>query len=251
MSLRAESVGDAVVLTIDRPDRRNAIDRSLARHLGEAIRLAASDPSVRGIVLTGAGSDVFVAGGDIREIDQLARAGSTGAEVLGMFQDLAVIEQSEVPVIAAVQGDVFGGGCELLLLCDFVFVEEHATLSFRHAKMGLSPAWGGLTRLVERVGPLEATRLMLTADRIDAAEALRIGLVNEVVPRGGARARAVTLVNRIADNPRTTVAALKRAIFQVREARRGGSVDLEREVFSLRWGGADHRKAMDEFLSRK
>jgi enoyl-CoA hydratase len=146
---------------------------------------------------------------------------------------------------------VFGGGCELLLLCDFVYIEEHAELAFRHAKMGLSPAWGGMTRLVERVGPLEATRLLLTAERIDAAEALRIGLVNEVVPKGGARSRAIAQVNRIADNPRTTIAALKRAIRGVREARRGTGLDLEREAFSERWGGPDHRKAMDEFLSRK
>lgn len=251
MSLRAESVGDAVILTIDRPDRRNAIDRSLARLLGEAIRIAAGDPSVRGIVVTGSGEDTFIAGGDIRELDQLARSGSSGAEILDMFEDLRVIEQGDVPVIAAAQGDIFGGGCELLLLCDFVIVEEHATLAFRHAKMGLSPAWGGLTRLMERVGPLEATRLMLTADRIDAAEAHRIGLVNEVVPRGGARARAIALVNRIADNPRTTVSALKQALHRVREVRRGESVGVEREVFSQRWGGPDHRKAMDDFLSRK
>lgn len=251
MSLRAESVGDAVILTIDRPDRRNAIDRSLARLLGEAIRIAASDPSVRGIVVTGSGEDTFIAGGDIREIDQLARSGSSGAEILDMFEDLRLIEQGDVPVIAAAQGDIFGGGCELILLCDFVIVEEHATLSFRHAKMGLSPAWGGLTRLVERVGPLEATRLLLTADRIDAAEAHRIGLVNEVVPKGGARARAIALVNRIADNPRTTVSALKQALHRVREVRRGESFEVEREVFSQRWGGPDHRKALDEFLSRK
>lgn len=251
MSLRAESVGDAVVLTIDRPDRSNAIDRALARRIGEAIRLAAADPSVRGVVITGAGEKTFVAGGDIREIDQLARGGSSGAEILEILQDLDVIEQGEVPVIAAVQGDVFGGGCELILLCDFVIVEEHASLAFRHAKMGLSPAWGGLTRLVERVGPLEASRLMLTAERVDAAEALRVGLVNAVVPRGAARARAISLVNRIADNPRTTVAALKRALHGVREARRGASLDVEREAFSERWGGPDHRKALDDFLSRK
>jgi enoyl-CoA hydratase len=251
MSLRAESIGDAVVLTIERPDRRNAIDRALARLLGEALRIAASDPSVRGIVLTGAGDQVFIAGGDLREIEQLAREGSSANEILDMLQHLAIIEQSDVPVIAAVQGDVIGGGCEILLLCDFVIMEEHATLQFRHAKMGLSPAWGGLTRLVERVGPLEATRLLITADRIDAAEALRIGLVNEVVPKGAARSRAIALVNRIADNPRTTLAALKHAILRVREARRGAGLDREREVFSERWGGPDHRNAVDEFMSRK
>lgn len=251
MSLRAESVGDAVVLTIDRPKSRNAIDRALARLLGEAIRFATADPSVRGIVITGSGNDVFISGGDLREIEQLARDGVASGEVLGMSSDLSICEESDVPVIAAVQGSVFGGGCEILMLCDFVFMEEHAELAFRHAKMGLTPAWGGLTRLVERVGPLEATRLLLTAEKIDAAEALRIGLVNEVVPRGGSKSRAIAQVNRIADNPRTTVAALKRAMVRVREARRGAAFDLEREAFSERWAGPDHRRALDAFLSRK
>jgi enoyl-CoA hydratase/carnithine racemase len=154
-------------------------------------------------------------------------------------------------VIAAVQGDVYGGGCELLLLCDLVIVESHAEIAFRHAKMGLSPAWGGLTRLVERVGPIEAARLLFTAEKIDAAEARRIGMVNEVVPKGEARSRALAKVGRIADNPRATVAALKRALYEVREARRGAAVERERLAFSERWGAADHRDAMNAFLTRR
>src|SRR4029079_6441803 len=120
---------------------------------------------------------------------------------LGMFDDLVACERCSLPVAAAVQGDVFGGGCELLLLCDFVIMEEQAELAFRHAKMGLSPAWGGMTRLVERVGPLEAARLLFSGENSTAAEALRIGLVNEVVSRGAARDRAIAKIARIADNP--------------------------------------------------
>jgi enoyl-CoA hydratase len=251
VSLQVEAVGDAVVLTIDRPERKNAIDTALARRLGEAVRLAAADPRVRGVVITAAGSQVFVAGGDIREIHALASGGSTGQEVLAMSDDLAAFEQSEVPIIAAVQGEVLGGGCEMLLLCDFVILEQHAGLSFRHAKMGLSPAWGGLTRLCERVGPLSAARLLLSAERVDAAEALRIGLVSEVVPTGAARSRAIAQVNRIADNPRTTVAALKRSLLKVREALRAAAVDVERRAFCEQWNGPEHRRAMDAFLAKK
>jgi enoyl-CoA hydratase/carnithine racemase len=130
-------------------------------------------------------------------------------------------------------------------------MEGHAQLAFRHAKMGLSPAWGGMTRLVERVGPLEAARLLFTGEKIDAADAMRIGLVNEVVPRGGARDRALARIARIADNPRTTVAAMKRTLREVREARRGGAIERERAVFSERWGAPDHQRAMDAFLAKK
>jgi enoyl-CoA hydratase/carnithine racemase len=251
MSLRVEAVGDAVVLTIDRPERKNAIDIALARRLGDAIRLAAADPSVRGIVISATGHDVFVAGGDIRELDALARDGARGQEILAMFDDFAMLEQSEVPVIAAVQGDVFGGGCEMLLLCDFVVLEQHASLAFRHVRMGLSPAWGGMTRLLERVGPLAASRLLLTAEKIDAAEALRMGLVSEVVPTGTARTRAIAQVNRIADIPRTTLAAMKRTMLKVRESLRGAAFELEQEAFTERWNGPEHRHAMETFLSKK
>lgn len=251
MSLRVETVGNAAVLTIERPATKNALDRDLARRIGAAVVAAGADPSVRGVVLTAGGDGVFVSGGDLKEFGELVQAGSGGPEVLGMLADLAVLEDGDLPVVAAVQGDVLGGGCELLLLCDLVVAEEHATMAFRHAKMGLSPAWGGVTRLLERVGFLEASRLLFTADRIGVAEAHRMGLVSEVVGRGEARARAMALVHRIADNPRTTVAALKRALREVRQARRGSSIEREREVFAQLWGGPDHRRAMDAFGARR
>jgi enoyl-CoA hydratase len=247
-ALRVESVSDASsvrVLTLDRPATHNAIDAELARALVDAIRLASEDPSVRGIVLTGAGERTFSSGGDLNMLIALTQQGADESRaLLAIGDDLAICERADVPVIAAVQGDVYGGGCELLLLCDLVIVESHASLAFRHAKMGLSPAWGGLTRLVERVGPIEAGRLLYTAEKIDAAEAVRIGLVNEVVPKGTSRARAIARVARVADNPRATVAALKRALHEVREARRGAAIERERSTFVERWGAADHKDAM-------
>jgi enoyl-CoA hydratase/carnithine racemase len=251
VTLRVEAVGDASVLTIDRQEKHNAIDAATARAIADAVRLAGDDPRVRGVVITGAGDRTFTSGGDLDVLVDLVRRGATGSAVLEIGEALAACERAEVPVIAAVQGDVYGGGCELLLLCDLVIVESHAEIAFRHAKMGLSPAWGGLTRLVERVGPIEAARLLFTAEKIDAAEARRVGLVNEVVPKGEARARAVARIARIAENPRATVAALKRALREVREARRGAAVDLERAAFSERWGAADHRDAMGAFLARR
>jgi enoyl-CoA hydratase len=249
--LVVESVGDAVVLTVDRQDKHNAIDHALARGIADTVRQVAHDPSVRGVVITGAGDRTFTSGGDLNMLAQLVQSEERGDAVLALGDELSILERADLPVIAAVQGDVYGGGCELLLLCDLVIMESHAQLAFRHAKMGLSPAWGGLTRLVERAGPTEAARLLFTAEKIDAAEALRIGLVNEVVPKGSARARAIARVSRIADNPRTTVAALKRALREVREARRGGAMERERTIFSERWGAADHQNAMNAFIAKK
>jgi enoyl-CoA hydratase len=250
MSLRVESIGDAVVITIEQPATHNAIDRVIAKSIADAVRLASQDPKVRGIVVTGSGP-TFLSGADLNMLAELTQSAGGSAEVLRIFDDLVACERCDLPVAAAVQGHVFGGGCEFLLLCDFVLVEEHAQFAFRHAKMGLSPAWGGMTRLVERVGPLEATRLLLTGEKIDAAEALRIGFINEVVPRGTSRDRALARVARIADNPRTTVATMKRTLREVREAHRGAALEREREVFEERWGAPDHQRAMDAFVSKK
>ena len=251
MSLRVERAGSAVVLTIDRPGTRHAIDADLARKLAEAATSAAADPTARAIVLTASGDEAFVSGGDLNEIAKHVREQGGPGPVLDMYEPLLVLEAGDLPVIAAVQGDVYGGGCELILLCDMVLMESHASLAFRHARMGLSPAWGGMTRLLERVGPVEASRLLFTADKIDATEAQRIGLVGDVVPKGQALMRALERAELIAKASRTVIAAQKRALRAVRQARRGNSIDIERAVFAELWAGPAHQAAIDSFFKRR
>lgn len=250
MSLRIEDIGAARIVTIDRPQAKNALDRATARELGGALETAAREASVRGIVLTAAGHDAFVSGGDLKEFQELAREPGGAAEVLGMFEPLAACERVDVPVIAAVQGHAFGGGCELVLLADLVVIEQHAQLSFRQAKMGLSPAWGGAARLMERAGPIEAARLLLTGATVSADEAARLGLANEVAPTGAGRARAVALVEAIAGHPRAAIAELKQALRAMRQARREAAQAAERAAFSALWGAPAHLAAMDAFLRR-
>jgi enoyl-CoA hydratase/carnithine racemase len=251
VSLRIERSDNTVVLTIDRPNTRNAIDAALARRLAEAASAAAADPEARAIVLTATGEESFVSGGDLNEIAQHVRDHGGPQPVLDMYEPLLVLESGDLPVIAAVQGDVYGGGCELILLCDMVLMESHASLAFRHARMGLSPAWGGMTRLIERVGPIETSRLLFTAEKIDATEAHRIGLVGDVVPKGQALTRALERAATIAKNARSVIAAQKRALRAVRQARRGSSIDLERAVFAELWAGPAHRAAIDGFFRRR
>ena len=251
MSLRIERSDATVVLTIDRPATRNALDADLARRLAEAAREAAADASARAIVLAASGEESFVSGGDLNEIAKHVREGGGPGPVLDMYEPLLVLESGDLPVIAAVQGDVYGGGCELILLCDMVLMESHTSLAFRHARMGLSPAWGGITRLIERVGPQEAARLLFTAEKIDATEAQRIGLVGDVVPKGQALTRALERAALIAKNSRAVIAAQKRAVLAVRRAHRGNAIDLERAVFAELWAGPAHQAAIDGFFRRR
>jgi len=245
MSLNACTVDEARVLTIDRPKAKNAINRALAARIAEELDQASADSRVRGVVLTASG-DTFISGGDLKEFSELS-----AADVLGVEGPLSAFRRCEVPVIAAVQGHAIGGGCELLLLCDLVLIEEQATLAFRHARMGLTPAWGGVSELIARCGPVHAADLLLSARTIDAATAMRLGIANQVVPRDTSKHAALELVRTISASPRGSAAALKRVLVDVRAAMHAAAGPIEREAFTARWQGPDHQAAMRSFAKRR
>ena len=235
--------GPVAFVTLKRATKRNALAKRTVREITAALEEASFDQKVRGVVLAAEG-DVFMAGGDLGEFETILDDPRGAAHVIEMGRALACIEACDVPVIAAVSGDVFGGGCEVVLLCDVVLAERHAGLSFRHVPMGLTTAWGGAARLLERVGPLHATRLVLTGDRIGAEEAERIGLVTRVVDAGRGAAEAELFVERVARHDRAVVAANKRALRDARARRREGLAEIEGAAFSALWGGPAHRAAM-------
>jgi enoyl-CoA hydratase/carnithine racemase len=214
------------------------------------VERAGADPTVRGIVLTAAG-DVFASGGDLDEFAGMMDAPDAAERVLEMGERLRVLERVDVPVVAAVAGDVFGGGCELLLLCDVIVAEPHARFGFRHAAMGLSPAWGGGSRLVERVGRGMAARLLYAAETVDAERAAQIGFVTELAPRGGALARATQYVERVAKNDRAAVAAHKRLLVELCRVTRSDAEAREAATFRELWAGPPHRAAMERFAERR
>ena len=243
MTVRSDQRGHARLLTVARPEKKNALDLATVEALAKAIDEASRDDSVRGVVLLGEG-DVFLSGGDLGEIARALEETDGAERVLSMGRLLGAIERASVPVVAAVTGDVFGGGCELVLLCDFVIVEASAGFSFRHARMGLSPAWGGAVRLLERVGPQQAARLLFTADRIPATEAVNLGLAGTAVPDGSAAAHALDFVERVARAERAVVAEQKLLLSRLRTEARGDAATLEAATFRALWGQPAHRAAM-------
>lgn len=249
--LRVETRGAARVITIDRPERRNAIDRELAARLGVAIEQASDDPAVRGVVLSSVGPHTFLSGGDLRDFAGLVGAADGARQVRQMASGLAAIDRADVPVVAAVDGDVYGGGCELLLLCDQVILEEHATLSFRHVSMGLVPAWGGVSRLILRAGLERASAWLLQGHPIPAAAAREGGLASEVVPRGAALARALQIVEGLAPLSREAVAQMKRAVRATTSALVAAALPVEAKAFDAAWGSGAHRAALDVLAQRK
>ena len=207
-SLRAEREDHVLVLTIDRPQARNAANADLATRMADALDDAEQDREIRCVVITGAGDAAFCAGADLKGIGRGEFPLAAGREHYGF----AGITQhpTSVPLIAAVNGLALGGGAEVVLACDLAVAAESATFGLPEVKRGLIAAAGGVFRLPEQLPRKVAMRMMLTGEPIDAAEALRWGLVNEVVPAGQALDAALRLASAVAANAPLAVQASKR-----------------------------------------
>lgn len=179
--LTAQDADGIVVATINRPDKLNALNDAVITDLAALAAWAASDASVRALVLTGAGEKAFVAGADIAEIARTDEAAGTHLSAKG-HAAFRALETLGKPVIAAINGFALGGGCELAMACHVRYAAPNARFGQPEVKLGLIPGYGGTVRLPRLVGRGRALELLLSGAMIDAAEAHRIGLVNKVVP---------------------------------------------------------------------
>jgi len=179
---RLERRGGIALVTLDRPERMNALSRALVARLGELGREIAGQADVRLVIITGAGDKAFCAGADLKE-----RAGMTEDEVRALLlayeSELGWLETIAVPTIAAINGAALGGGLELALLCDLRVAAPHAVLGLPETSLGVIPGAGGTQRLPRLLGEARAKELILRALRLSASEALILGLVNQVMPK--------------------------------------------------------------------
>jgi enoyl-CoA hydratase/carnithine racemase len=251
--LRVTREGVCEVWTVDRPHAANAIDRAtvdaLAHALSELERSLADGTGPRGLVVASAPRapglrPVFLSGADLGELETLAAAEEARAFSARMTALLRQLEALPLLVVAAIAGDVYGGGCELITACDLRVAERGLQLAFRQARMGLSTGWGGTTRLVHLVGMGAAKRLMLTGLPCEADEALRIGLVDELVDVGRALERAKAIVAATAQGGREAVARLKRGIHEAVRLDRDASYAGELDRFVEAWSSEEHRTAL-------
>jgi enoyl-CoA hydratase len=208
MAVHVERHGNAVVVTIDRPERRNALDGETIGLIGAAFSAAEVDDDTQVVVLTGAGEQAFCAGMDLKEFAGPRPATRMAGPGLEVFTTRCYPK----PVLAAVNGSAVGGGFELLMACDIAIAAEHATFAVPEVRRGLVGA-GCSTRLAARVPPGAAFELALTGDPISAARAQALGLVNEVVPTGDALPRALEVAQRIARNAPLAIRVTKQLIW--------------------------------------
>ncbi len=238
------------VVTIRREEALNALNRMVVEELGRALQSLGTDANVKAIVLTGAGDKAFVAGADIAEMANLGPAEARAFAELGHGVGDAIAKMAK-PVIAAVNGFALGGGCELALACDFIYASDRAKFGQPEVNLGLIPGFGGTQRLLRRVGPARAAELVYSADIIGADEALRIGLVNAVVPGAELMTRAKAQANKIASKAPLAIAAGKRALRQAEELSLRAGNELERELFAALFATADQKEGTRAFIEKR
>jgi enoyl-CoA hydratase len=251
-TLLLETEANVAVLTMNRPKVLNALNGAMLRDLDEAVQALANDAAVRVIVLRGAGGKAFAAGADISE---LADADAVAGEQLagGTQRIFRRLERLGKPVIACIDGYALGGGCELAMACTLRLANDAAKLGQPEIKLGLIPGYGGSQRLPRLVGRGAALKMLLTGAIVDAAEAFRIGLVDEVV-RGDSEAlmaRARELANAIAQMPPLAVAATVEAVDRGADMALDDALALEARIFGRLCGTEDKREGTRAFLEKR
>lgn len=234
-------------ITIDRPDSLNALNVTTLKALDRAID---ETDDARVVVLTGAGEDAFVAGADISYMKELSVEEAMAYAELGHGICDRLADHS-APVIAAVNGYAFGGGCELALACDLRVASENAVLGQTEIDLGIIPGWGGTQRLSRLVGDAAARRMVFLGERLDAEAAAEIGLVGEVVPQEDLDSVVEEMAHQLAEKPRFALAAAKEALNQVHEGPQSVGLDYEKRLWSGLFGTPDQREGMEAFVEKR
>jgi enoyl-CoA hydratase len=238
------------LLTINRPEKMNAISRELTSELKQLLDEIESDEELRILVITGAGDKAFVAGADVNEI--VDREAKMGRRVSKERQEIfSRIENLHVPSVAAVNGYALGGGLELALACSIRICSEKAQFGAPEVKLGIIPGDGGTQRLPRLVGLGRAMEMILTGDFIDAQEACRIGLVNRVVPPEKLMSAAMELAQKIASRPPLAVRYAKEAVNRSQEGATGSGFALESFLHALSCTTEDKKEGVAAFLEKR
>jgi enoyl-CoA hydratase len=245
------SVSDRIArVTIERADKLNALNATVIRELGQVAEQLASDQAIAGAILTGSGTKAFVAGADIAELSGQDPMAGRARSLAGqrVFRSL---ERCGKPVIAAVNGFALGGGCELAMACHLRVASETAKFGQPEVKLGIGPGYGGTVRLPRLVGRGRALELLLTGAMIDAQEALRVGLVNRVVPADRLLAESESLMQTILANGPLAVRACLELVDVGSEMSLDDALLLEANYFGLLSATADMREGTTAFLEKR
>lgn len=239
--------GAVGIVTMNRPEKRNALDLSMRAAIAEAVNALDADVTIRAIVISG-GDTVFAAGADL---NLLVDKGAQDVADIDLSQFWAPVANSRKPVIAAVSGFALGAGCELAMMCDFIVADASARLGQPELAVGIMPGAGGTQRLVRTVGKQVASLLLLTGEQLTGERAFQLGLVAELAPAGETLARALDLAKKAARMPPKAVAATRRVLRQGADLPLDAALALENREFLLLFDTADKTEGMRAFLDKR
>lgn len=244
-----EQEGSVATLTINRPRQLNALTAEVLQELSTALDLV-DLATVRCLIITGAGEKAFVAGADVSAMVSLS---VTEARTFSQYGNEVMhkIDNFPVPVLAAIDGYAFGGGCELALSCDLRLASDKTVLSMPETSLGITPGFGGTQRLARLVSPAIAKEIIFTARRISVQRAYEIGLVNAIYPASEFQEKVMALAQQIAANGPIAVRAAKTAINQGLQLDLKTAIDLEAELFASCFETQDQQHAMQAFVNKR
>ncbi len=235
------------MIRLSRPEALNALNTEVRTALAEHFRRVAADPEVRCAVITG-DERAFAAGADLKEMVELGAVDQILRNTHLLWQ---AIKDCPKPVIAAVNGYALGGGCELAMHADIIVAGEGAQFGQPEVRVGIMPGAGGTQRLTRAVGKFQAMKMVLTGEPVSAQEALRMGLVSEVVPDGEVLKRALELAQRIARLPPLAVLQIKEVVLAGMDASLDAALALERKAFQLLFATEDQKEGMRAFIEKR
>jgi len=237
------------IITLNRPKQMNALDEQITKEMAQALEELEIDENIKVLIVTG-GEKAFAAGADIKMLDILTSP--MDAYHLSIKNNPAhILAKFEKPTIAAVSGFALGGGCELAMACDLRIASETAVFGQPEINLGLLPGAGGTQRLTRLVGATKAKELVFTGESIDAQEALRIGLVNKVVPQEKLMEEALSLAKKLAQKPPLAIKIAKKLINEGENVDLDSALRYEAQFFALLFSTEDSKEGIKAFLEKK
>ena len=244
-----ERRGRVALITINRPDKLNALNIKTRQETAEALDELRTDDEIRVVVITGAGEKAFVAGADINEF--AGRSAIQHRTVMKAKSIFTAAEDFPKPIIAMINGFCLGGGCELALSCDIRIASDKSRFGQPEINLGIIPGGGGTQRLTRLVGEGKAMQMILTGEMIDAQEAYRIGLVNDVYPADQLESKTMELAGKIAEKSPVALAMAKTAVKNAARMNLREGLDQEIDLFALCFSSEDKEEGVRAFLEKR
>ena len=244
-----EKKGSVATITINRPDKLNALNPEVRVGVAMALEQIRQDDEVRVAIITGAGEKAFIAGADIAEFK--GKSGVEGYQYIQTGDVYSVVERFPKPIIAMINGFCLGGGCELAMACDIRIASDRAKLGQPETNLGLIPGGGGTQRLPRLVGQGQAMRLIYTGDIISAEEAAKIGLVDEVVPHDELRKHTRLMAEKIAEKSPASLQAAKESVRAAWQMPLDAGLRFEKAWFGLLFSTEDMQEGVSAFLEKR